>query len=47
LVFSAINARETSGLRKLKLERLHNVFMTIAKIRILKECREHFRETGG
>jgi hypothetical protein len=42
LVFSVINARETLGLRRIKLERLHNVFMTIVRIRILKEFNELF-----
>ena len=42
MVLSVINARETLGLRKIKLERLHNVFMTIVRIRILKEFNELF-----
>ena len=42
LVLSVINARETLGLMKIKLERLHNVFMTIVRISILKEFNELF-----
>ena len=46
LVFCVINAREISGLRKLKLERLHSAFMMIVKIRILKEFNKAFGERG-
>jgi hypothetical protein len=47
LVLSAVNAKGTSGLRKLRLPRLHNVFMTIVKVKILKKCNELFWVRGG
>jgi hypothetical protein len=49
-VFFVINAREILEWRKLRLERLHNVFMMIVRIKILKkfnDLSEELRISGG